>query len=93
MSVQTNVSSAVAVAAGTMFAGRTRLKSLVLTTSAVAGSVVFRDGGAAGTILLTVNTHAGVGITDVQIPGDGVLFSTSLYVVPTNVASVTIFHG
>lgn len=91
--MQTDVKSAVATATVTMYAGRTRLKGVTLTPSAVAGSVVFRDGGAAGTVLLTVNTPAVAGMHDVFIPGEGVLFGTDVHVTVTSVTSVTIFYG
>jgi hypothetical protein len=93
MGMQTDVLSAVATASGSMISGRTRLKGFVLTSSASAGSVVFRDGSASGTVLLTLNTPASAGFHDIVIPGEGVLFSSGVYAVLTNVTSVTIFYG
>lgn len=91
--MQTDVKSAVATATGTMYAARTRLKGVTLTPSSSAGSVVFRDGGASGTTLLTLNTPAAAGMNDVVIPGEGMLFGTDVHVTVTNVTSVTIFYG
>jgi len=90
--MQTDVKSAVATATGVMYAGRTRLKGVTLTTAGVAGSMVFRD-GAGGTVLLTVNTPAVSSLDDMFIPGDGILFSVGIHVTISNVASVSIFYG
>lgn len=93
MGMQSDVKSAVATADGTMVASRTRLKGVAMTTSASAGSVVFKNNGASGTTLLTLNTPAAAGIHDVFIPGEGILFETDVYVDLTNVTSVTVFYG
>jgi hypothetical protein len=76
-----------------MVSGRNRLKGAVLTATATAGSVVFKDGGASGTTLLTLNTPAVADFHDIIIPGEGILFGTDIYVAVTNVSSVTIFYG
>jgi hypothetical protein len=91
--MQTDVLSAVATADGTMVSGRNRLKGVVLTATTTAGSVVFKDGGASGTARLTINTPAVADFHDIFIPGEGILFSTDIYVDVTNVSSVTIFYG
>lgn len=93
MGMQTDVLSAVATADGSMVSGRNRLKGVVLTSSATAGSIVFKDGGASGTVRLTLNTPASAGFHDIVIPSEGVLFSSDIYVDLTNVTSVTIFYG
>lgn len=93
MGMQTDVLSAVATADGSIISGRNRLKGVVLTSSATAGSIVFRDGGVSGTVRLTLNTPASAGFHDIVIPGEGVLFSSDIYVALTNVTSVTIFYG
>lgn len=93
MGTQTDVLSAVATADGTMVSGRNRLKGVVMTATGTAGSVVFKDGGASGTARLTLNTPAVADFHDIIIPGEGVLFTTDIYVDVTNVSSVTIFYG
>jgi hypothetical protein len=91
--MSTDVCSAVAASSGTLVSGRNRLKGVVITTNGVAGSVVFKDGGAFGTTMLTINTPGATGINDVFIPADGILFSTDIYVALSNVSSVTAFYG
>jgi hypothetical protein len=56
------------------------------------GSVELKDGGASGTTVMTVNTTALGEPFNVLIPGEGVLFSTSVYATLTD-AKVTVFYG
>lgn len=91
--MQTDVKSVTVTADGTAVSYRTRVKSLVITSTATAGSVVLKDGGAGGTALLTLNTPAAADFHNVLIPGQGVLFERDVYVDVTDVSSVTVFYG
>jgi hypothetical protein len=93
MGIQTDVKSVTVTADGTAYGGRARVKSLVLTNSASAGSVVLKDGGASGVARITINTPAGADLHNIVIPDQGVVFESDVYVDVTNVTSVTIFHG
>ena len=101
MSMQTDVlASAVRTTDGQLLdqAGdtiiRARIKSIYIVPSGSAGSVVFKDGGASGTTRLTVNTVASATQpTYMLMPGEGVLFSTNIYVDVTNIGSVMVFYG
>ena len=93
MGMQTDVKSVTVTEGSAATTFRTRVKSLVLTSSASAGSVVLKDGGASGTAKLTLNTPASADFHNILIPGEGVLFESGVYVDVTNVTSVTIFHG
>lgn len=74
--------------------GRTRVKAVYIVPTATAGSVVFKDGGASGTTVMTLNTVASATQpTYLIFPGEGVLFSTNVYGDVTNIGSVTIFYG
>ena len=75
--------------------GRLRIKSLYVIPGATAGSVVFRDGGSGGSILLTLNTPAvaNAGAYSVIIPDEGILATISLHGTVTNTASVVVFYG
>ena len=74
--------------------GRTRIKAIYMVPSGTAGSVVFKDGGASGTTVMTLNTVASATQpTYLVIPSQGVLFSTAVYADVTNIGSVTIFYG
>jgi hypothetical protein len=95
--MQTDVNSAHASAAGTLFNGPTRLKGLIICPAAsTAATVRFRDGGSSGAILLEIdiasNTNPNTYTFD--IPGEGIKFSTSLYLaLSASVTGVTVFYG
>ena len=73
---------------------RARIKSIYIVPAGSAGSVVFKDGGASGTTRLTVNTVASATEpTYMLMPGEGVLFSTNIYVDVTSIGSVMVFYG
>ena len=101
MSMQTDVlASAVRTTDGQLLdqAGdtiiRARIKSIYIVPSGTAGSVVFKDGGASGATRLTVNTVASATQpTYMLMPGEGVLFSTNIYVDVSNIGFVMVFYG
>ncbi len=74
--------------------GRNRVKAVYIVPDTVAGSVVFRDGGASGTVRITINTLASSTSPDyIPLPEQGVLFQTNIYVDLTSVVSVMVFYG
>ena len=93
MGMQTDVKAVTVTEDGAATTFRSRVKSLVLTSTASAGSVVLKDGGASGVAKLTLNTPASADFHNILIPGEGVLFESGIYVDVTNVSSVTVFHG
>ena len=93
MTMQTDVLSVTATADGTMVAGPARIKGILLTTTSSAGSVVLKDGGASGTARLTLNTPAVAEMFNALLPGEGIRFTSDVYVDVTNVSSVTVFYG
>jgi len=101
MSMQTDVQVSQVLTADGQFTdqasatiGRARVIAVYMIPSATAGSVVFKNGGASGTTIMTLNTVASATQpTYVLFPGEGVLFSTNVYGDVTNIGSVTIFYG
>ena len=101
MSMQTDVQVSVPLTADGQFTnqtptalGRTRVKAVYIIPSGTAGSVVFKNGGASGTTVMTLNTVASATQpTYLIFPGEGVLFSTNVHGTVANVTSVTIFYG
>ena len=74
--------------------GRTRIKAVYIVPAASAGSVIFKDGGSGGTVVMTLNTVASATQpTYLLFPGEGVLFSTNVHGTVSNVTSATIFYG
>lgn len=92
MTMQTDVKSAYLAATGTAVSARVRVKSVVITSTAVAGSVILRDGGATGVTLLQVDTPAAAGIQNVLIPGEGILFGTDVHGTLTS-CTATVVYG
>lgn len=74
---------------------RSRIKAVYGTSGVSAGSVVFRDGGASGQTLMTLETPtaANQGTFFLLIPGEGILVETDLHATLTNTASVMVIYG
>lgn len=79
-------------ATGTAYAGRARLKGLNYIATTTAGSIVVRDGGATGSVVLNLATPAVADAYDLIIPDDGILCSTNMHVTLTNVTSLTMIY-
>jgi hypothetical protein len=92
MSVQTDVKANSLALSGTVYAGRTRVRGLIIEPGGSAGSVVLKNGGVSGTTVITINTTANGETFNALIPASGVVFSTDVYAVLTN-AKVTVFYG
>lgn len=96
MAMQYDVKAA-ACAAGastTAFANRTRLKGLVIAVPAAGGTLTIKDGGAAGTTKFSLVIPAGDAVlSSILVPGEGVLFETSMYVTCPADMPVTVFYG
>ena len=73
---------------------RARMKTIYAVNGA-AGSVVIREGGASGKILITVNTAASTtaGYTIIPMPGEGILCESGLHGTVTNTTSMTLIYG
>ena len=97
MAMQYDVLSAHTDATATMVSTRTRLKAYQCISGGTAGEIVFRDGGASGTVRLRFNIGTGTQPIGLLVPGEGILFNTDIHVtVPgtvPNAAKVTIFYG
>ena len=88
---QSDVFAVTKAADATVFAGRARVRQIQVKT-ATSGSqqIVLKDGGTSGTALLDLS----FGTTDtfsVNIPDNGILFSTDVYLDLTACLSVTVF--
>ena len=94
MTMQTDVKATHVTSSGTISGGPARLKALSYRGSGTAGSITFKNGGSGGTTLVELD----VGTSDtftiyIIIPGEGVLFNSSIYATLTNVSAVTAFYG
>jgi hypothetical protein len=94
MSTLTNVFSAHVDATGIIYAGATNLAGYQALSGGAAGEIIFRDGGASGTVRLRFNIPANTNNPFANIiPGNGIRFTTNIHVtLPAN-AAVTVFCG
>lgn len=92
MTMQTDILASSLAASGTAVAGRTRVRGALIAPGGSAGSVVFKDGGASGTTIMTINTTANGETFSVVIPANGILFQTDVYIALSN-AQITVFYG
>ena len=74
---------------------RARIKTIYAVNDSGAGSVVIREGGASGKILITVNTAANgtAGYTIIPLPGEGILCESGLHGTVTSTTSMTLIYG
>jgi hypothetical protein len=93
MAMQTDVKAAHVEATGTMVSGRNRLKAYHCISGGTAGDVIFRDGGASGTIRLQFNIGTGTQPITLSVPGEGILFATDIHVTLPATAKITVFYG
>lgn len=95
MAMQYDVKATRLTADGQAVNYRARVKAVYGLAGASAGSVKFYDGtSVSGTLLLEIDTPAGTANTFLlPIPGEGVLFTTGVYVDVTNITGVTIIYG
>mgnify|MGYP003657000130 FL=1 len=92
-----NVSAGVnGSAADVIFAGRSRLKGIYLTSTATAGTTDFLTTSPTGTSLMKLSSVSDADATrDVVIPADGVVFSAGIYIQYTvsTFLTMTVFHA
>jgi hypothetical protein len=94
MGMQTDVKSAHIEATGTIVSGRSRLKGYQCLSGGTAGDIIFRDGGASGTIRLQFNIPNNTNNPFANlIPGEGILFTTDIHATLVTGAKVTVFYG
>jgi hypothetical protein len=91
--MQTDVKAVHVEATGTIVSGRTRLKGYHCISGGTAGDVIYRDGGASGTVKLQFNIGTGTQPIVMSIPGEGILFETSVHVTLPATSKATTFYG
>ena len=92
-----NIQAVTKTADAHAIAGRTRVIGVYFTNTATGSSFTLKNGStSAGTALLTINTPAAAGASDLIIPDMGILFDDGVFidVFDVNVTSVTLlFYG
>ncbi len=77
-----------------LVAGRVRIKSVVITGGAGAGMARFLD-ASGGNILLELDTGSNSNMTNVLLPGEGILFPAGVWYTSVSVAplGITVVYG
>ena len=92
-----NIQAVTKTADAHAIAGRTRVIGVYFTNTATASSFALKNGStSSGTALMTINTPAAAGASDLIIPDMGILFDDGVFidVNDANVTSVTLlFYG
>ena len=78
---------------GTLVTGSYYLKAYHCISGGTAGDVIFRDGGASGTIRMQFNIGTGTQPVMLTLPTPGVLFETDIHVTLPASAKVTSYYG
>ena len=97
MGMQTDVKSVHTGGAQTnqaLISGRVRVKSIVITGGATAGMARFLD-ASGGNILIELDTGSNSNMTNVLLPGEGVVFPNGVWytAVATAPLGITVFYG
>ena len=93
--MQTDVKSTAIAAAQTnaaVFAGRARIKGLLVSVPAAGGTMTLQD-GSGGTVKFSFVAPAIAGSVNVVVPGEGILCETGIYATTPASMTVTVFYG
>lgn len=96
--MQSDVQSAHLSVAGSLFAGRARLKGFSITpAAATAATFEFRDTSATGAILVQIDIASQANPVPyyIQVPGEGIVFQDSLNLTISvgSITGITVFFG
>ena len=91
--MQTDVLAVHKETTGTVISGRNRLKGIIVTPGGTAGDVIFRDGGASGTVRLQFNVSTNQSAFSVLVPGEGILYTTDIHVTLPAATKITVMYG
>ena len=95
MAMQYDVKATAIAAAQTdaaICAGPSRVKGILVSVPIAGGTFTIKN-GAAGTTVFSFVAPAAAQAVNIVIPGEGIVFDSSVYVDVTTVTSVTVFYG
>ena len=77
-----------------LISGRVRIKGVAITGGAGAGAGRFLD-ASGGNVLLELDTGSNSNMTNVLLPGEGILFPNGVWYTSVSVApiGITVFYG
>lgn len=95
MGMQTDVKSTAIAAAQTdapVFAGRARIKGLLVSVPSGGGTMTLQN-GAGGTVAFSFVAPAAAGAVSVLVPGEGILCENGIYATTPASMTATVFYG
>ncbi len=95
MSMQTDVKSTAIAAAATnsaVFAGRARIKGMVVSVPSAGGTLSLKN-GSGGTTVFSFVAPAVAGSVNIVVPGEGILCTSGIYATTPADMTVTVFYG
>ena len=95
MGMQTDVKSTYRVNDGTIFAAPARIKGILISPAATAGSLIVKDGGTGGDVVFQSSWPASTEPSpfNIVVPGQGIRCETDIYADVTDLTSITVFYG
>jgi hypothetical protein len=88
-----NVTTAHTDATGTLATGRYQMRGHQSVGGGTAGEVIYRDGGASGTVKFQFNIGGGTQPIGLTFPDDGILFLTDVHVtLPTGAKTTALLQ-
>lgn len=92
--MESDVQTVTLSATGSAFAVPGRVKSIYFVSTATAGTITLKNGGSGGLTLLALATPAFLSGWTVDLPGNGIRFTTDCYVtLSAQVTSITLFYA
>ena len=95
MSMQTDVKATAIAASATnsaVFAGRARIKGMIVSVPAAGGTLSLKN-GSGGTTMFSFVAPAVAGSVNILIPGEGILCTSGIYATTPADMTVTVFYG
>ena len=94
MGMQYDVKSTYRTTDGAIVAGPARIKGVLISPAATAGSLVLTNGDGGTTVFqASWPANAQPAPFNVVIPGEGIRCETSIYANVTDLTSITVFYG
>ena len=93
--MQTDVKATAIAAAATdsaVFAGRARIKGMVVSVPSAGGTLSLKN-GSGGTTMFSFVAPAAAGTANIVIPGEGILCTNGIYATTPANMTVTVFYG
>ena len=95
MTMQNDVKATAIAAAATdsaVFAGRARIRGMVVSVPSAGGTLSLKN-GSGGTTMFSFVAPAAAGSVNIVIPGEGILCANGIYATTPANMTVTVFYG